>query len=456
MLKQFSTTTYQPTQSEIWQRSDMDICQSDYPLDWYQPEFAPYAEEYQALPDRKFSTIIKWMEKYIKPAQDHFGDALLLLAHYYMGGEIVKVIQHFGGHIGDSYELALKAAFNPEKKVIIESAVHFMAESISILAHADQRVFITNPKSGCTMEMLAKDFMVNPAFEDLNARYGAENILPICYMNTSGRIKAMCGAQGGATCTSSNVEKIFRWALNKKSDQKDAQNKKILFIPDKNMGESVASWIGIPQDKIAYWPGGSKGAHYHLPEQDAATLKKFDESQLILFESLCGVHDYYRPNMVRYWQAQGYHVVVHPECPKETTDIADSRGSTAFIWKQVSEDKAGTKKYAIATENHMVQNVKEYCRALGIEVVNVGDAKIENYKGAGCGCATMSRNDPPHLAALLDLLRQGKMTDYNQVQPGDVVNEFTGTRQRLDAQGQQWIRDNARKTLEKMIEITES
>ncbi len=448
MLNKFSSTTYQPTQSEIWQRTDMDICQSDYPLDWYQPEFAPYAEEYQALPDRKFSTIINWMEKYIKPAQNHFGDSLLLLAHYYMGGEIVKLIQHFGGNIGDSYELALKAALNPEKKIIVESAVHFMAESISILAHEDQRVFITNPKSGCTMEMLAKDFMVEPAFRDLNERYGAENILPICYMNTSGRIKAMCGTQGGATCTSSNVEKIFRWALAKK--------KKILFIPDKNMGENVANWTGIPTSKIAYWPGGSAGANYHLPEQNAATLKQFDESQLILFSSLCGVHDYYTPAMVKYWQAQGYHVVVHPECPKATTDVADSHGSTAFIWQQVTKDLAGTKKYAIATENHMVQNVKEYCKALGIEVVNVGDAKVPGHPSVGCGCATMSRNDPPHLVALLDLLRRGINVGYNEVQPGDVVNEFTGTRQRLDAKGQHWIRENARKTLQKMIEITES
>ena len=31
---------------------DMPICQQDLPLDWYQPEFQPYAEEYLALPDR--------------------------------------------------------------------------------------------------------------------------------------------------------------------------------------------------------------------------------------------------------------------------------------------------------------------------------------------------------------------------------------------------------------------
>ncbi len=68
----------------------------------------------------------------------------------------------------------------------------------------------------------------------------------------------------------------------------------------------------------------------------------------------------------------------------------------------------------------------------------------------------MSRNDPPHLVALLDLLREGKNMDYHEVKAGDQVNEFTGTRHRLNTQDQAWIIDNAKKALEKMIEITEN
>ncbi|MDP1615122.1 MAG: quinolinate synthase NadA, partial [Methylococcales bacterium] len=254
---------------------DMAICQSDYPLDWYQPAFVPYAEAYIALPDRKLETIIKWMQPYIQKAYDHFGNRLLLLAHYYMGGEIVRLVEQFDGLIGDSYQLALMAARHPEKTVIVESAVHFMAESISLLADPRQTVYITNPKAGCTMEMLAKDFMVQPAFMDLNARYGQDNILPICYMNTSGRIKAMTGAQGGAVCTSSNVRKIVEWGLKK--------GKKILFIPDKHMGENVAYWLGIKD--LAYWPGGTAGAQYSLEAQDSKTLEQFDRAQMVLFSS---------------------------------------------------------------------------------------------------------------------------------------------------------------------------
>jgi quinolinate synthase len=424
----------------------MEVCQSDYPLDWYQQEFLPYAEEYRLLPDRDLMTIIAWMEPYVQKAFKHFGDSLLLLAHYYMGGEIVKIINHLGGKIGDSYQLALMAVEHPEKKVIVESAVHFMAESISILAHSDQSVYITNPKSGCTMEMLAKDFMVEPAFNALNEFYGAENIVPICYMNTSGRIKAMCGAQNGAVCTSANVKKIFEWVLK--------QNKKILFIPDQYMGENVAGWVGIPAHKIAYWPAGAASVEFHLTTQKPEVIKHFSEAQLILFSSHCGVHSYYHAEMVHYWKKQNYNVVVHPECRKAVVDSADGCGSTAFLWDHVFNDRAGTAKYAVGTENHMVKNLREVCSKKNIQVVNVSDIPTLTTK-SGCGCATMSRNDPPHLVAVLDLLRQGKLPEFNLVKPGDVVNEFTGARQRLNDSGQQWVVAHARRALEKMISITQ-
>jgi quinolinate synthase len=440
-------TIFTPKETPLLMHPTMQVCQTDYPLDWYQQEFMPYAEAYQALPDRDLVTTIAWMQPYMDAAMKHFGDSLLLLAHYYMGGDIVKIINHFGGLMGDSYQLALMAVDHPEKKVIVESAVHFMAESISILANSDQSVYITNPKAGCTMEMLAKDFMVQPAFHQLNQRYTPENIMPICYMNTSGRIKAMTGAQGGAVCTSSNVKKIFQWALK--------QNKKILFIPDRHMGENVASWLGIDKNKIAYWPAGAASAHYQLLEQPAATLKTFDQAQLILFASECGVHSYYEKSMVTYWQQRGYHVLVHPECRNEVVLAANGCGSTAFLWDQVTQDRAGTGQYAIGTENHMVSNLRELMARKSIDVVNISDIP-GNQKLKGCGCATMSRNDPPHLIATLDLLRQGKIPEYNLVKSGDVVNEFSGARERLDEQGQQWIRENAKKALQRMIEITES
>lgn len=441
-------STYNLAPTELYLPADMPICQSDYPLDRYPADFIPYAEQYLALPDRKFATVVEWMTPYMRKAQQHFGDSLLLLAHYYMGGEIVKLIETFGGYVGDSYQLSIIAAKKPEKTLIVKSAVHFMAEAVCLLAAPHQQVYITNPKSGCTMEMFAKDYMVEPAFAALNERYGSKNILPICYMNTSGRVKALTGAQGGAVCTSSNVRKIFHWALQ--------QGKKILFIPDQHMGETAASWVGIAPDKIAYWPSGHEGANFQLDKQNAEFLAQFDAAQIVLFSSHCGVHSYFQPEMVSYWQNLGFHVSVHPECKKVVTDAADSSGSTAFLWDHVINDRAGTKKYAVGTENHMVENLRHACAAKQIEVVNLGGAKLAGQLGMACGCATMSRNDPPHLVALLDLLRQGKSMPAHQVRPGDVVNEFTGIRQRLSEDEQIQLQEYAKNALQKMVAITES
>ena len=72
------------------------------------------------------------------------------------------------------------------------------------------------------------------------------------------------------------------------------------------------------------------------------------------------------------------------------------------------------------------------------------------------GCATMSRNDPPHLVALLDLLSRGRAPDLNRVLPGDMVDEISGVRERLDEAGRLRVASDARRALERMIEITEA
>jgi quinolinate synthase len=68
----------------------------------------------------------------------------------------------------------------------------------------------------------------------------------------------------------------------------------------------------------------------------------------------------------------------------------------------------------------------------------------------------MSRNDPPHLAGMLDLLRRGTPPDINRVLAGDMVDELSAARDRLDARERAELVVQARAALERMIEITES
>ncbi len=424
--------------SGILIRPDLPICQTDLPLDWYQEEFKPYAEEYLALPDRRPATVLPWMDGYMRPALRALGDQLLLLAHYYMGGEIVKLVERYGGVVADSYQLARLSVDHPEKRIFVESAVHFMAEAIALLATPEQRVYITNPKSGCTMEMMAKDFMVEPAHRRLAERYG-DGVVVVAYMNTSGRLKALAGRTGGAVCTSSNAAPILRWAL--------ARGKRVFFVPDQHLGRNVAAQVGLEPEAIYLLPAGHAGGE---SEWDPAAL---DRARLVLWGSFCGVHTVFRPSQVDYWRERGFRVLVHPESPREVVERADGSGSTSYLWRAVTEAEAPA-RFAIGTEAHFVRNLRDQVGPRGIQVEHLAD--VPGSSDAGCGCATMSRNDPPHLVALIDLLRQGKPPDLNRVLAGDMVDEVTGHRERLAASDRATLARDARRALERMIEITEA
>jgi quinolinate synthase len=422
---------------------EIPICQGDLPLDWYQDEFKPYAEEYMALPDRTPATVIPWLDSYIKPAQDYFGDSLLLLAHYYMGGEIVKIVEKYGGKVADSYALALQALRNPEKKVIVESAVHFMAETIATLANDDQAVWITNAKAGCTMEMMAKDWMVKPIEDQLIEKFG-EDLLVISYMNTSGRLKALAGRTGGAVCTSSNAHLVVDWARK--------QNKKILFVPDEHLGRNTASKLGMDLSKLVLFPNPL----YEGIDWDVNDIPGVDDCEIMLWGGFCGVHTVFTAEQVRWWKEKDWRVIIHPESRLEAVQVADGSGSTAYLWNEVMNAPAGS-KFAVGTEGHFVRNLKEQAALRDIEVMHLADIEDNSLQAAaGCGCATMSRNDPPHLAGMLDLLRKGEGPDLNRVLAGDTVDEQTGKRERLNIDERTIMISDAKKALERMIEITEA
>lgn len=423
-------------------RPGIDLCQNDLPLDWYQPEFRPYAEEYFALPDRRPESVLPWLDGYVGTAVKALGPSLLLAAHFYMGGEIVKLVERYGGHIGDSYALATIAARTPQAGIIVQSAVHFMAEAIALLAEPHQQVFITNPKAGCTMEMMAREDAIEPVAQQLIDRYG-EDLIVIAYMNTSGRIKALAGRTGGATCTSSNAHLVLDWARQRA--------RRVLFIPDRHLGENSAARIGIPQGRIAFLP--TPRGYNESVELDDPTI--CDHADLILWGAYCGVHTVFRPAHVHAWHDRGYTVLAHPECPRSVVEHADAQGSTNDLWERVMSAPSGS-RFAVGTEGHFVRNLKEQAALRGVAVEHlaaVADPRFARY--AGCGCATMSRNDPPHLAGLLDLLRRGTPPDLNRVLPGDVVSETTGARDRLREVERAEVLAHAREAMRRMIAITE-
>ena len=239
----------------------------------------------------------------------------------------------------------------------------------------------------------------------------------------------------------------MKWAL--------AQKKRVLFVPDKHLGRAACWWCGIPKEQQFQWGGGDEGMRMRVSALTAADRERLDRARVILWGSYCGVHTIFRTDMVEYWRKRGFAVHVHPESPLAVVQAADGAGSTKYLWGVVANAKRGD-KLAIATEGHFVKNARELAKRNGAEVVHLADIPDPKFQSIGCGCSTMSRNDPPHLVAMVDLLRKGRPPAANRVEAGDVVDEISGARERLAPDERATVVAHARKALERMVEITEA
>ena len=271
----------------------------------------------------------------IEQIRKQLKDKLCILGHYYQRDEVLK----HADFVGDSLELAKKAAAAMEAEKIVFCGVHFMAESADILSGAYQTVYMPDTNAGCPMADMAPKREVLLAWETISSL--AKNFVPIVYVNSTAALKAFCGEHGGATCTSSNSAKIFSFFLK--------QNKKIFFLPDEHLGANTAHDLGLPDDEAAVFnpslPNGGLGA------------EQIEKAQIVPWKGYCHVHAFSVDDIKR---ARADHpeakIIVHPETPKEVLRLADAHGSTSRIVKYVEEAKNGS-TIVIGTEINLVKRL---------------------------------------------------------------------------------------------------
>ncbi len=286
----------------------------------------------------------------ISDLKKQIGSKLLLLGHYYQRKEIVDLADFKG----DSFALSKKAANLDEAEYIIFCGVHFMAESAAILAKPNQIVQIPDQQAGCPMADMAKFADVENAWTHLKTIIGNKKIIPITYMNSTAEIKSFCGANDGTVCTSSNADKIFRWALE--------QGDKIFFMPDEHLGRNTANKLGIEKEKVVLWD-----PHYDDGNLSSAQI---ETAKVILWKGFCHIHTFFEPEHIDNIRNKFPDAVIiaHPECKEEVIDMVDFSGSTGFIDKYVANAKTGS-TIAIATEINMIDRLsREYPDLRIIEV----------------------------------------------------------------------------------------
>ena len=343
----------------------------------------------------------------IAELKQELGDDLLILGHHYQRDSIVM----HADFLGDSFMLSQKAA-ESDAKYIVFCGVHFMAESADILTSDDQVVMLPNLRAGCSMadmatlvdveeawsEMISSTDLLDPINKEdpiSPAKEGESYLVPVTYMNSSADLKDFVGRHGGIVCTSSNAEGVLQWAFER-AGPKGA----VLFFPDQHLGRNTGLRMGITEDQMPTWT------------PDIGASSDLNDARIILWHGFCSVHKRFKPSQIadfRQRHPDGV-VVVHPECPKETVEVADANGSTQYIINFVNDLPEGS-TVAIGTEINMVARLAD----------DHPDKHIECLDPEVCPCSTMYMIHPAYLMDLLEKLVDGQI--HNQINVSNEVQE---------------------------------
>jgi quinolinate synthase len=273
----------------------------------------------------------------IEAIREKLGKRLLILGHHY---QRASVLAHADA-LGDSLELARRAAAEKEAKKIVFCGVHFMAETADLLTKPDQIVYMPEPAATCPMANMADEADVREARDRLQ-RAEAGRWTPVVYVNSTAAVKALCGQWGGSACTSSNAGKVFQRAFSK--------SQKIFFLPDEHLGINTAEDLGFkPDETRVYDPAKPDGG---LTDKDLAAAK------VVAWKGYCHVHTAFRTSDVKavHKRDPSATIIVHPETPRVVLRLCDAHGSTSQIIKYVRELPEGSIVY-VGTELHLVERL---------------------------------------------------------------------------------------------------
>ena len=252
--------------------------------------------------------------------------SVTVVAHFYQRDEVFEM----GDITGDSLELAIRTKEDNSDYVVF-CGVGFMGQSVKVLS-PNKRVVM--PKAACcAMATMIDGMQFDASVKALNeAGIPNENILPITYINSNAEVKAKVAQMGGMVCTSSNAKKIITKALE--------EGKKILFVPDRCLGQNIANQMGLRSCVIG---DGTNPA----------------EADIICFNGFCSVHQLFTVDDIKFYRKKypGILIVVHPECDPAICSEADFVGSTSQIIKYIKE-LPEEQKVAVGTEFNLVNRLR--------------------------------------------------------------------------------------------------
>ncbi len=271
----------------------------------------------------------------------------VLVAHYYVDGDLQDLAEETGGCVSDSLEMARFGRDHPAQTLVV-AGVRFMGETAKILS-PEKTILMPDLDATCSLDLgcPADEFA---AFCDAHP-----DRTVVVYANTSAAVKA----RADWMVTSSIGLKIV--------EHLHAKGEKILWAPDRHLGSYIQKQTG---------------------------------ADMLLWQGSCLVHDEFKGIELDLLRAEHPHakVLVHPESPENVIAQADVVGSTSQLI--AATQTLDAREFIVATDNGILHKMRMAAPGkIFIEAPTAGN-------GATCKscahCPWMAMNALDNLAHVLE------------------------------------------------------
>ena len=294
----------------------------------------------------------------------------VIVSHYYTDSDLQLLADETGGRVSDSLDMA-RFGYESNAKTLVVCGVKFMGETAKIL-NPEKRILMPDLNANCSLDIGCPEDEFSK-FCDAHPDH-----VVVVYANTSAAVKA----RADWMVTSGSAVDVIKYLA--------ANNKKIIWAPDKYLGDYVQKKSG---------------------------------AEMLIWQGSCVVHEEFKGNELE--SLRKIHpdakVLVHPESPSSVIAQADMVGSTTAIIKAVAEMDA--KKFIVATDKGIFHKMQEAANnKILIEAPTAG-------KGATCiscaHCPWMAMNS---LRKLLHILETGKNEIFVEK---NIINRARGSIEKL-------------------------
>ena len=309
----------------------------------------------------------------------------VLIAHYYVDGDLQDLAMETGGCVADSLEMA-RFGRDHAAKTLIVAGVRFMGETAKILSPS-KRVLMPDLEATCSLDIGCPP----DEFAALCDAHPDRTV--VVYANTSAAVKARADWMVTSSCAVAIVRHLH------------SMGQKILWAPDRHLGRYIREQTG---------------------------------ADMLLWDGACIVHDEFKGLELELMRREhpDAQVLVHPESPASVVAQADVVGSTSQLLKAVVEGSAPM--YIVATDNGILHRMRQL--APGKTLVEAPTAGQSATCKSCAHCPWMAMNE---LQGVLDCLLHGRgeisvpepvrgqalgcierMLDFVAVQPAHAAQAF--------------------------------